>query len=61
MEDQEIKCAERGCEEMFLFTVQDQRFYAERGWNPPRRCKPHREAKNQRLKEREEQEGKQSL
>lgn len=37
MEDKKIKCQD--CGEDFVFTVNDQRFYAEKGFNEPKRCK----------------------
>jgi hypothetical protein len=49
MPDQEIKCAERGCEQTITFSERDQDFYAEKGWPPPKRCKEHREAKKRRI------------
>jgi CxxC-x17-CxxC domain-containing protein len=37
-----IKCADCGTD--FTFTTEDQAFYAEKGFSPPRRCKPCRTA-----------------
>lgn len=51
MPDQEIKCAERGCEEVINFTERDQEFYADHNppWPAPKRCPEHRAAKRQRI------------
>ena len=35
--DIKIKCQD--CGEDFVFTVRDQRFYADKGFPPPKRCK----------------------
>ncbi len=44
--DKTIKCVDCGNE--FVFTVRDQEFYAEKGFNnEPKRCKACREAKKQ--------------
>lgn len=45
--DQQIKCAECGNE--FTFTENDQQFYADKNYTPPRRCKPCRPVHNQRI------------
>lgn len=37
MEDRKIKCQD--CGEEFVFTVNDQNFYAEKGFKEPKRCK----------------------
>lgn len=42
--DQEIKCK---CGEIFLFTVRDQEFYADRNFEAPKRCKSCRQIKKQ--------------
>ena len=47
-EDVKIKC--QGCGEEFIFTVNEQKFYEEKGLMPPKRCKACREA---RKRERE--------
>jgi len=46
-----LACIESG--DHFLFTVSDQRFYAEKGFDPPKRCKPCRQAKKERNAQRE--------
>lgn len=51
MPDRPIVCADCGGE--FAFTERDQAFYAERGFEPPKRCKECRE-KRKRNKEREQ-------
>ncbi len=44
MEDKTIVCSD--CGEDFIFTVQEQEFYKEKGFeNEPRRCKPCRQKK----------------
>lgn len=37
MEDKIIKC--KDCGEAFVFTVNDQKFYKEVGYDAPKRCK----------------------
>ncbi|MEB3205737.1 MAG: CxxC-x17-CxxC domain-containing protein [Vampirovibrionales bacterium] len=39
---QTLPCSDCGGE--FVFTVEEQEFFNEKGFNPPRRCKPCREA-----------------
>lgn len=46
MEDQEIKCQD--CGENFVFTVNEQKFYEEKGFLPPKRCKKCRDARKNR-------------
>ncbi len=45
MADQELNCSD--CSNSFVFTDQDQAFYEEKGFSPPKRCKPCREARKQ--------------
>jgi hypothetical protein len=40
-EDKEIECSD--CHQEFTFTGGEQRFYEEREYTPPKRCKPCRE------------------
>lgn len=42
-EDKEMPC--RDCPERFVFTAGEQRFFAEKGFNPPVRCKTCRDRK----------------
>ena len=35
--DKKIKCQD--CGEEFIFSERDQKFYQEKGFNPPKRCK----------------------
>lgn len=42
-EDKELTCAETGCG-TFNFTAGEQKFYEEKDFTPPKRCKFHREA-----------------
>jgi len=43
MEDIKIKCQD--CKKEFIFTVNDQKFYEEKGFTPPKRCKSCRNAR----------------
>lgn len=45
-----IQCRERGCNNSFEFSDGEAKFYQEKGYTPPTRCKPCREA---RKRERE--------
>ena len=46
LEDKWLKCQD--CGDEFLHTAKDQRFYAEKGFGEPKRCKPCRALKKQR-------------
>lgn len=46
MEDKIIKCQDCGRE--FTFTVNEQKFYEEKGFTPPKRCKACRDARKNR-------------
>ena len=46
MEDKIIKCQDCGKE--FVFTVNEQKFYEEKGFTPPKRCKVCRDARKNR-------------
>lgn len=51
-EDRELTCVD--CGSPFVFTGGEQRFYAEKGFtNEPKRCKPCRAAKKQRVEQAE--------
>jgi hypothetical protein len=41
--DLHLEC--RDCGAMFTFTVGERRFFEERGFTPPRRCQPCRDAR----------------
>ncbi len=43
--DKEITCSD--CGQTFIFTGREQVFFQEKGFNPPKRCKPCREKKQQ--------------
>lgn len=43
MPDKTIKCCERDCGDEFIFTEQEQTFYASKSLSEPRRCKPCRD------------------
>lgn len=48
MQDEKIIC--KDCGKEFIFTVRDQEFYAEKGFqNKPVRCKECRQAKKDRI------------
>lgn len=52
MEDKTIECVE--CKSEFVFTVNEQKFYAERGFgNEPKRCAKCRADKKNRMNNRE--------
>ena len=52
MQDEKIIC--KDCGKEFLFTVRDQQFYAEQGFqNKPVRCKECRQAKKDRIVRKE--------
>jgi hypothetical protein len=44
-EDQTLECVD--CAEKFVFSVGEQRFFAERGLRAPRRCRECRRAKRE--------------
>lgn len=48
--DRDIKCAD--CSNDFTFTAGEQKFYREREYSDPRRCKPCRE--DRKTKQRQE-------
>jgi CxxC-x17-CxxC domain-containing protein len=45
MDVKEITCA--SCNSVFSFTVEEQEFYEAKGFQPPRKCKPCRDAAKQ--------------
>jgi len=45
MTDQEIVCVD--CSNSFLFTAQEQEFFAEKDFSAPKRCRPCRQAKKE--------------
>ena len=51
MPDKELKC--KDCGQPFVFTEGEQRFYAEREYTEPKRCKPCRDAKKAEREQRE--------
>lgn len=51
MPDKELKCAD--CGKPFPFTEGEQRFYAEKQYTEPKRCKPCREAKKAERQQRQ--------
>lgn len=50
--DMRIKCQD--CGETFIFTENEQRFYEERGFLPPKRCKECRQARKAKVQRKEE-------
>ena len=53
MEDIKLIC--KDCKKEFIFTVGEQKFYEEKGFGAPIRCKECRDAKKTRNEERETQ------
>lgn len=51
MEDVKIKC--RDCGKSFVFSTTEQKFYEEKGFVPPKRCKSCRNARTLRLNKTE--------
>ena len=47
MSDVKIKCID--CKEGFTFSEKDQKFYEEKGFNPPKRCKSCRNARKEKF------------
>lgn len=47
-----IKCIEPGCTEEFEFACGEQKFYADKGYPDPKRCKPHRIVQRERVQVR---------
>ena len=45
MSEQRLTCADCGRE--FAFTAEEQRFFREKGFDPPKRCKECRRAKKE--------------
>jgi len=45
MSEQRIQCADCGRE--FTFSAEEQDFFREKGFNPPKRCKECRQAKKE--------------
>lgn len=54
-EDQELECVQ--CKQPFTFTGGERKFYAEREFTPPKRCKPCREKHKAAKAEKEKQKG----
>lgn len=51
MPDKTIECVD--CGAAFVFTEKDQKFFASKKYNDPKRCQPCRQAKKRRNEERE--------
>ena len=51
-EDQILQCLD--CQQDFAFSVQEQEFFAEKGFSSPKRCRPCRAKRRERRKQREE-------
>jgi Probable zinc-ribbon domain len=43
--DRELTCVD--CGQQFTWTAEDQAFFKEKGYEPPKRCKPCRQAKKE--------------
>lgn len=54
-EDKELIC--EGCKRPFVFTGGEQRFFAEKGFTPPKRCKPCRDERKKQREEERKQRG----
>jgi hypothetical protein len=52
-EDVEVKCED--CGDLFLFTVGDQKFYADKDYTPPKRCAICRQARKESAQQNREQ------
>ena len=50
--DKQLECAD--CKKTFFFTAGEQAFFAQKGFQEPRRCKSCREARKQRQTPRED-------
>jgi hypothetical protein len=55
MPDQTLTCVD--CQTQFQFTERDQEFFAEKGFTPPKRCKPCRDIKKQNKVRQDQQRG----
>jgi len=54
MPDKQLKCV--ACHKEFPFTEGEQRFFAERNYTEPKRCKPCRDAKKAEQQERDQRQ-----
>ena len=41
-EDRQLQCIEAKCHSMFMFEAGEQKYYADRQYDDPKRCKPCR-------------------
>ena len=55
MSEQRLTCADCGRE--FTFSAEEQAFFREKGFNPPKRCKECRKAKKEQRGDRERKGG----
>ena len=55
MSEQRLRCADCGRE--FAFSAEEQRFFREKGFDPPKRCKECRQAKKEQRGDRGERGG----
>jgi hypothetical protein len=44
-QDQALQCVEKDCGAAFIFTVSEQKFYADNGFSSPKRCRACRDRK----------------
>jgi hypothetical protein len=51
MSEQRIMCVD--CRREFAFSAEEQRFFREKGYTPPRRCKECRRAKKEQRGDRD--------
>ena len=50
--DRELHCADCGAD--FTWSAEEQAFFKEKGYEPPKRCKPCRQAKKAQRQERDD-------
>lgn len=55
MPDKMLKCGD--CGDEFEWSEKDQEFYTKKGFSPPKRCKPCREARKKRFAEQKAKGG----
>lgn len=51
-QDQELKCIEENCGESFLWTASEQKYYEDKKYDAPKRCKNCRPIARARFNER---------
>jgi N-acetylglutamate synthase-like GNAT family acetyltransferase len=56
MSDQTLQCKERDCGQEFVFTEGEQKFFADKGFTPPSRCKMCRQKRKAEKEAKESQD-----